>query len=440
MNRHLGKQMRKVLPGIVLSAALILQAAPFQAEEEKPLTIAETVQAPERWEETLPGGNEYLQLYMDADIVVPDAFSVAVAEAYEDPFTEEEALGIIEDFFHEDPRFYETRQIPSYSKTELEAAIALMESNVRMMEESGEDLTNAFFYQMTKDQIESCKAMLETAPEEGVFVEKELAFSEIEWESGEKEVQFSGEAVKDGYTYYIFAEPENVQFAKVPTVLQMLPPCTISEEQALDYANAYLAELGIEDEFALVKTEEEETSDRDGGMYRRSWKFLFKRVIGTVAENPSNYVPTILSGEQVKIQKVYDYESLTIAADDKGVCGISWKNRCRIGDIIAEDVELLPFEQIQDVCRSIAEEKMAETKAREDAWAASHPERASEKEVVKSEGTITELRFGYMRMSRMMEDGSISYLMIPVWDFSQGGEQYTVNAIDGSILRKAEIY
>ncbi|MBQ4640839.1 MAG: hypothetical protein IJB69_10060 [Clostridia bacterium] len=131
---------------------------------------------------------------------------------------------------------------------------------------------------------------------------------------------------------------------------------------------------------------------------------------------------------------VYNDELITIVINDDGIQEMSFRHPNEITGVVREDCEILPFEQIMDVARTLLPLK--------EGWLEKHYD--------DIRINIYEIRLGYMRViSRNTQE----YEYIPVWDFfgieemrgTKGGEiiasqefpyysYLTINAIDGTVI------
>lgn len=156
----------------------------------------------------------------------------------------------------------------------------------------------------------------------------------------------------------------------------------------------------------------------------------------------SQYVPSD-ENQNIMIQP-YEPEMIKISIDDSGIIEFVWQSPLTVTKTLSENVELLPFDKIQDIFK-----KQIVIKG---AW-------TGEPGVINQRYNITKITLGMMRVQQ--KDNPNSYLMVPVWDFfgsytrkysepQEGGYQLdenneyteeifghsymTINAIDGSII------
>lgn len=125
-------------------------------------------------------------------------------------------------------------------------------------------------------------------------------------------------------------------------------------------------------------------------------------------------------------------ENVCITVNDDGVCWLNYSNPLKTGDIVEENVTLLPFEDIMDVFEKVSILSIQHLEIQED--------------LIENVMDIREIRFGYMAVKQSESIGG--YYYIPVWDFygvyypnygqpdreSDDEPVFTVNAIDGTVI------
>ena len=188
--------------------------------------------------------------------------------------------------------------------------------------------------------------------------------------------------------------------------------CTISEEQAKAYADAYVEKMGLSGELVLDRVDRPKaTWEDDYNAYKAAYEFHYTRQVGGVPMGSRD-------GGMVGC-------GLDIQVDDDGVVFLGYDDYILEGD--EEAVEILPFSEIQKVC----EEEWKEL-------GCNRPECISL--------SVDEIRLTYY----WDEDGTEK--VIPVWEFSGTSEVNTeegetvssemreglllINAMDGTILSR----
>jgi len=137
----------------------------------------------------------------------------------------------------------------------------------------------------------------------------------------------------------------------------------------------------------------------------------------------------------------WSYEDMTFAIDDSGIVGFRWSSPYQFTEVVTENSNLLPFQDITDVF-----DTMSLVVNAWDGLAQGSPALRG------IEINVDEIRLGLTRVTE--QDKRDSGLLIPVWDFfgtmtylyeSNGQTQkmdvgpipiLTVNAIDGSVINR----
>ena len=131
-------------------------------------------------------------------------------------------------------------------------------------------------------------------------------------------------------------------------------------------------------------------------------------------------------------------EEMVICVDEDGIFEFRWEHFTEVKELVTEDVALLSFEQIQE--RFVQQMKYTY------AWE-------------EDEGIMRAYDIAYITMSymRIKERDSSDYLLVPVWDFygsmttqtedvisedlrGNYSSYITLNAIDGSVIERAQSY
>lgn len=155
------------------------------------------------------------------------------------------------------------------------------------------------------------------------------------------------------------------------------------------------------------------------------YRLYYSRVVDGIRITPV-YQEGAKDAEEL-YNPVLAYESLYVDVGAEGIFQMEWEYPIEISEIIAEDCELLPFEKIMDIFGVIAPLTIQryEYEANNNLY-------------------ITRAVLGYMCVQE--RDDSFAYQLIPVWDFfgerTIGPERYnehnwsylTINAIDGTVI------
>ena len=134
-----------------------------------------------------------------------------------------------------------------------------------------------------------------------------------------------------------------------------------------------------------------------------------------------------------------DYERLTIVISDRGIYAVEYNNPHIVLGVLDENPELLSFNQVIDIAKSISPLQYA----------------YFESDFAHVHIYIDRITLGYMRV-RNWNDPT-QYQLIPVWDFfgyaqyeDESGQisgqktayisQLTINAIDGTVIDRSYGY
>lgn len=128
------------------------------------------------------------------------------------------------------------------------------------------------------------------------------------------------------------------------------------------------------------------------------------------------------------------YDVIKVAVDNDGISTITWRGREKQTDILENNVQLKPFDEIQKIFENDIKVKYAYTD--------NSTQSASEAPNFKCK--INKISLGYMRIPQ--KDSTNEFLAVPVWDFFSDGQVVqsggtpgfdsiiTINAIDGTIV------
>lgn len=141
----------------------------------------------------------------------------------------------------------------------------------------------------------------------------------------------------------------------------------------------------------------------------------------------------------------YDYTAglgvISLIVDDEGVCYLSYNNPYDLGPLIKENVDLLPFDQIMDIFSKVG------------LLSIQYLER--EADLKENTMDVYKIQFGYMAVRQ--PDNINAYYYVPVWDFyghrvlwGTGGYAHgkdgriiwgdsvlTINAINGTVIDRS---
>ena len=237
------------------------------------------------------------------------------------------------------------------------------------------------------------------------------------------------------YAKNTYAYPSLVYFALGGNFGKNLPP----EADARAAADAVVSQVLPDFQFwgSADKKNLNHLGERisQGGLMEYGYRFYYTRVLNGI---PVSYVyvqggsDTYSDAQTTMYAPVPPYEKLFIDVGENGIFQIQLQHPLQIGDVIGE-AALLPFDQIMEVFGRIAPLSIA----------ANELNSKFGKKYVNNL-YIKEIRLGYM--CTMDRDRPERHLLIPVWDFY--GERefrdgyyafdnqslFTINAMDGTVI------
>ena len=366
---------------LVLLLALCLPMTAFAD------TVAERVGAPERWQGEFATATGRTHVYVDMTIEVPEVEAIPLWEVKPHTFTVEEIS-----------RF---------------ADIMLGEGNWHQ-EEYGVDSVEG----------EPCYLTSEYAGDAGICYSCYLYNDERHAVYGDYDIL---KAMPDWHItpHLDFATPFEENWGR--------DICT--EEEAVAMADALVAQIapGLTLDGINPEKDGRYMSGRidDRVHFEYGHRLHYERTVSGIRVTPVHQQGARDAQEQ--LNPVLAYEKLTMDIGEKGIFSFRWENPIEITDMIAEDCELLSFDQVMDIFGTIAPLSIQNTEY--EANNALYVDRAV---------------LGYMCLQE--RDKPMSYRLVPVWDFfgerTIGRERYgkrngyssydwsllTINAIDGTII------
>ena len=239
------------------------------------------------------------------------------------------------------------------------------------------------------------------------------------------------------YDYTVYDKGESVFFPsrapyletveKTPDPDEKLAKQTLTWGKATAMAEAFIQQVSPDYTLAWVGQCAGE------GTNRKAYGFRFMRVIDGV---PVTYTSHSVNGARADEQQYSSppkIDSIACAIDQDRIVGVYWENPWEVGEVISEDVKLLPFDKIMEVFGAIAPLSIQNME--------------NENQAVGGKSNrweIKEIRLGYMPVLR--KDNSGEWELRPVWDFIgirsfaheyynwPGNSALTIDAIDGTVI------
>lgn len=381
-----------------------------------------------------------LEVYVDAEIVVPNTSKMTMAKVSRHSFTLEESKGYIQALFDGQKTYSgqlsvakpELLQRIEDTKVELQEAIAQQNEKMQLILEEtlkkyerelasygeGEGLVETpVEFIVNKDNYNEEKIYLVSDGSDGLYrsirIKNHDAFRTYE---------LLYNASKDGYPeiseiYSMTRESELNFGTEMVGNPDDMPELIKSEADAVSDANQMLSDLGIQD-FSAKSTDV--VFGKINGKIQKAYRISFTRTVGGVSFN-YNYTD-VASGMAVDDGKggkapVWGTEKVTFIVTDEGVVQFEMLNPLAVKEIVTEYTKMKDFESIMDIFKKMILIVYANV---------------PEGQVRKIE--IERAELGLMRI---LEPNTLDTgVIVPVWDFyGESGETYlTINAIDGSII------
>lgn len=216
----------------------------------------------------------------------------------------------------------------------------------------------------------------------------------------------------------------------------MVNQITITYKEALGMANNLIAQIGL-DGMSLYASGAVPKNSRVNIPAGYLYKFIFTRSLNDM---PVTYIrQTEHASFDPSIYPLpwYD-EELEICVDENGVASFEWKNPIQLDEVINESVEILPFDVIKDI---FFKEIVPINTYQEGSY------------IDHLTIDIDRITLGLVKVASKDAEG---YMFVPAWDFfgklselsgdvfftdgTYGQSFMTINAIDGSIIRREGAY
>ena len=415
-------------------------------------TAQSSFTAPKEWKESFVGeGSDNFFIEIDAEVIVPEVEAFPVVKVEPAAFTAEYVWELGQTFFPGLTPVVADLDYPM-TKSEIEAEIILNrsyftnpDSNLNAMDMPEEE-RNEYIATVNK-RIEELEALYPNAPElPGYLIHNAEELNEyLENDTG-YDILFLDEnnltkgSIRVGPLYQAKKRINSLFINFYENTFDDIHRPEKSEEELLQYANEAFEKLGVGDTFALNSA-----SYLQGAAYEANYTRTYHGCPVT-CENSGAI------GQSELYTAPWSPESISIATNDKGVTSISWDSPSSTVETLNENVELLPFEEIQEIYKKNSSLQLS--------WISDF-----EEELISKTVNLKEARLGLMRVS--IKDRIDEYMMIPVWDFfgtitytyssqpemgyvldenMQFEEKYyfenrqsfmTINAIDGSIIDRS---
>ena len=217
---------------------------------------------------------------------------------------------------------------------------------------------------------------------------------------------------------------------------------SISYDEALEIARTAIADIGLED---MIFADAQVIGKANPMVHVSEWKDAYRFAFTRRVENVQITHDITDMSYTDALNVVWKNEYIEICVDDTGIVKFTWVAPAEIKDVLATNVELLPFEEIQNIFRDYIYIKGAYDEA---------------EDITSRQTTISEVKLGLMQVQSTQSD--TGYLLVPVWDFygydvntysdssklvldessqltivNHNTSYLTINAIDGSIIDRS---
>ncbi len=411
------------------------------------------------WEEAI---NEELGVKIEAKVTIPETTSVNVYEAqkkiYDTPEAKKEFLTNLSSQVY---KF----EIPYRSKQEIQSEIDTVELwienyNTFLEPDDKEYIRVTNLLEEYKGYYEAAQDVLTPADDySGNIYMLEYNGSEyiIEFTSNNQDNATETDAFYyDSYSFInIYLRDKTKQYENYEEMMENyveitdMPAddfyeydniCDITEEEAQKVALDFIEQLDIGD-YTCINSEDKKYAGVKGGDFPSydywcdGYTFYFSRRLDDITFDYDVYFNSMLLSVQAfdyfsekygdrffGYSENYSFEELEITVNDTGVVAMQYINPIEITDVLGEDVELLPFETVQDI---IVEELL------------NNPQ-------YECPMTFSNMELYYYTDINQEDDNKFG--VVPIWRLSdvdrQGDDEaeyfIAVNAIDGTIVNIVE--
>lgn len=317
-----------------------------------------TLEAPEKWEETFEVRDQPVKI--DAEVLVPDTDTYPVVTIAEKDLTEEDAVDFFKALFGEQVEV--RQQLRSYE--ELLEDLMLAE---RGYYNGVNEVTGEIIFERNEEAIAELKELLAETPSEDTYEAIGKTFP-----IGEERALRDA----DGNTWYclysdglltvcdtrgglIQLESWVLQGDAMPgEKTHALENIQISQEEAIQVADAWIEKLGLEN-FSLGLCDRARMV-KSGGSYEVTGEGYCLTYVRDIGGAVPFYYDLYMEAGGLSLEKEEDnyapgwkQENIEIFVTEKGMQCLSWGDQKEVVETANKNVQLLSFEEIQDCVRNI---------------------------------------------------------------------------------------
>ena len=435
-----------------------LQATPTETPVlQETQHVEAKIKYPENWQAYYEKYDGRLKMTIDAEVIVSDAEKYPIAEIKPYYIPIEQANKMIE-------AIYGTLDIYCViyerTKEDIQNMIVQVKADINKAENDGDEEAAEQYRETLNSMVESLKDAPDVAEPQKYSGEYDIYQGEDseQWSISVREnpldvhTPYLGihnivrSKIGNGYnasvSYGNFSEDQHVFIDEsiLKTKYSENPIFdTDKAKKAVEIANSFLTEIGIEDrvvEYMLALPESESQDEIIGYKIFYGKKFNGIIIPRNVQFGGSWYGNSIQTEENYIAQ--FTYEWLEMDVTDGEISGIEWNSPFDIKQIVKDDIELMPFEEIMSKAENQLSVKYAYIENGEESRAM----------------YIDEIILTYA--VEPIKDKKYEYMLIPVWafyggvDYGEGTEVYggeiregrypsqesllTINAVDGSVI------
>jgi hypothetical protein len=399
--------------------------------------------------------NPLTKINVDAEIKIPQYDAIPLLRLKPKKFTIEQFNNFIKYFAKDNTVYYRDENSNfSFSKDELESILPMLKQRIKMQETDSraknyyKNIVNLFEDGYKKAiRKEEEKVYDEMCPEftnNGLVLKSYLgADKAADLILYQEDNNISSDMMRFDNQYY------NSRYSKFSKYEGADLNLNISYEDAKQLAYEAIALLdGDDTNFILVETTK--CSDINGyrtledGKPLDAYMLMFNRNYNGI--NAKN-ICSISNNNNCNFNKIIEAESIFVIVDDRGIVTFNWRYPSDLTHTIADDVPLLPFDQIEDTFKKFMKYKFSWT-----------PTGDTVPDKVKLNIDINKVELNLMVTAE--KDSLDTYLLVPVWDFigditypnkvvCTNGEELepgyglgilTINAIDGTVIDRRQGY
>lgn len=456
----------------------------------------------DRFETNLKDQSGNIKVAVNADVVLPDVDSIPLVRVEAQPFSQKMVDQLIAALF-DNGKLYEPDSLTQLTKSEISERLLQLKLKKAELEQQGmkplnpdsEDEGEAAVpdgssnigtpqainqLDMVIGSIAAMEELLETAPDEKQFVETTGNLENTPDSENTSDSIYSAHVAQlhpEGGMHSLWVrnnEKQNSHWARYTNrgdfetsfggyypegiwnemanetdraEADALTFPVMTMEEARQIADRFLEQIGVDylvlerNEKVIGKSNVQNDDGTRSGNLIKAYRFQYVRKISGVPITYTN-VESSVEGEGESIVWSWDYETMMLIVDDRGIAGMNWQAPYKLMETITDSTAMLSFFKIQEIF-----EKMI---------LIDHAAYADEG---GADINITEVRLG---LARIREQNNLAIgLLVPVWDFfgtrtvyyegddgqlkshtqrEPGKTLLTINAIDGAIIDRSRGY